>query len=211
MSFAIGIPTLNRADLLSPALLLYDKVFGDVKIYVLDNGKQYTTNYFSKWGIKNVEVIQNDENVGVGKSWNQLCDLIFKEHSHALILNDDIVINFDEKYVSDLIKKYKDNFVRGTKDWCSFIISKKTFNEVGRFDECFYPAYYEDKSYEYRMKLLGKNHIKTPMLNPYVYRSSKTLDKMPSILEASKGNKKLYIKMWGGEPESEKFKTPFNN
>jgi hypothetical protein len=31
------------------------------------------------------------------------------------------------------------------------------------------------------------------------------------ILEASKKNKQLYIQMWGGEPEREKFKKPFNN
>jgi len=81
---------------------------------------------------------------------------------------------------------------------------------VGKFDECFYPAYYEDNSYKYRMKLAGISVLNTPELNPLVYKNSSSLAKDPSILEDSKKNKELYIKMWGGEPNQEKFKTPFN-
>ena len=51
---------------------------------------------------------------------------------------------------------------------------------------------------------------KSPELNPYVYANSKSLEKDLSILELSKKNKSLYIEMWGGEPEREKFKTPYN-
>jgi hypothetical protein len=40
MNFAIGIPTLNRADLLVPSLLKYINDFPGVKIFVLDNGNQ---------------------------------------------------------------------------------------------------------------------------------------------------------------------------
>ena len=38
--FAIGIPTLNRADLLNPVLKKYAADFPDTKIYVVDNGNQ---------------------------------------------------------------------------------------------------------------------------------------------------------------------------
>jgi hypothetical protein len=60
------------------------------------------------------------------------------------------------------------------------------------------------------MKLMGVTMIKRPELNPYVYESSKTIEKDYSIFEASKKNKQKYIEMWGGEPEREKFKTPYN-
>ncbi len=39
-SFAIGIPTLNRWDLLMPTLHLYVADFPHTKIYVVDNGNQ---------------------------------------------------------------------------------------------------------------------------------------------------------------------------
>jgi hypothetical protein len=60
------------------------------------------------------------------------------------------------------------------------------------------------------MKLKNVGVYKTPDLNPYVYANSKSLEKDLSILESSKKNKRLYIEMWGGEPEREKFKTPYN-
>jgi hypothetical protein len=45
---------------------------------------------------------------------------------------------------------------------------------------------------------------------PILYKSSQTMEKDVTILELRKKNKQLYIDMWGGEPEREKFKTPFN-
>jgi hypothetical protein len=43
-SFAIGIPTLNRFDLLHPALMFYKQDFPNTKIYVVDNGNQNIKN-----------------------------------------------------------------------------------------------------------------------------------------------------------------------
>jgi hypothetical protein len=60
------------------------------------------------------------------------------------------------------------------------------------------------------MKLSGSHMYKSIDLIPYVYNSSSSLKKDPSILLSSKNNKKLYIEMWGGEPEREKFKTPYD-
>jgi GT2 family glycosyltransferase len=188
-----------------PSLLMYTKSFPDIKIYILDNGKQ---------GISiennNLVVIENEKNVGVGASWNTLCEKIFEESDCSLILNDDILINNTKKQIEELIDKKRGNLLKATMDWCCFIMPKSIWNKVGKFDECFYPAYYEDNSYEYRMKLMGIYPIKCPSLNPFIYRSSKTLEKAPEIFEASKKNKQLYIEMWGGEPQREKYLSPFN-
>jgi GT2 family glycosyltransferase len=206
VKLAIGIPTLNRYDLLKSYLPLYLKDFPNTKIYILDNGNQEIPT------TKNIEVIKKD-NISVGASWNVLCETIFKEHDTALILNDDVYLGKNIVAIDMLLHQFRHfkGVIRSTPDWCAFIITNKIFNKVGQFDECFYPAYYEDNSYDYRMKLLGiGNSIKTPYLNPVIYNSSMTIEKSPEILEASKKNKKLYIKMWGGEPERETFKTPYN-
>ena len=206
MKFAIGIPTLNRYDLLKPCLMLYERDFPNVDIFVIDNGKQ---------GIScgKVMVTEMEQNIGVAASWNILCDKIYSTGAdHALILNDDIYLGKKFQEIHDLINKKKNKgcFLKATPDWCAFVLPKRIWERVGRFDECFYPAYYEDKSYEYRMKLKGISPIKLPFLNPIVYKSSQTIEKDNSILELSKKNKQLYIDMWGGEPEREKFKSPFN-
>jgi hypothetical protein len=204
-TFGIGIPTLNRIDLLLPSLHLYTKDYFGIDIFVIDNGSQDTSKIPSS-----INLIKSGKNLGVGASWNVLCEKIFENNSNALILNDDIYLGNSKENIINLIKTKGNAFLTATPDWCAFIVSKKIFNTVGKFDECFYPAYYEDNSYAYRMKMKRVPHIKTPLLNPYIYRASQTLEKDFSILEARKKNKELYIKMWGGEPLKEKFLTPYN-
>ena len=203
MKFAIGIPTLNRADLLLPSLKMYSKDFRE-KIYVIDNGNQGIQSF------ANIEIITNKENIGVAASWNVLCDKIFETCDYALILNDDIYLSKTSLDIEMMINIRSNHFIRATPDWCAFIISKKIYKKVGRFDECFFPAYYEDSSYEYRMKLNGIPMVQAPALNPFIYNNCKTMEKMPELQEFGKNNKQLYIKMWGGEPKREKFKKPYN-
>jgi GT2 family glycosyltransferase len=203
-SFQIGIPTIVRRDLLIPTIRFYkSKNFKDVTIHIIDNGGQDLSE------IENlVNLIRPEKNLGVAGSWNLLCKIIFENNNNALILNDDVCVDYGETLVNSMINKYK-GFVRATPDWCAFILSKDLFNRVGKFDECFFPAYYEDKSYEYRMKLMGYKINKNPLLNPILYRSSSTLEKVPQILESSKKNKRLYQEMWGGIPNQEKYKKPY--
>jgi len=204
--FEIGIPTLNRGDLLNPTLWIYYRDFPDNKIWVLDNGNQNIAKP------PNVEVIKQNTNIGVGASWNLLCNKIFDnpKNEYAVILNDDIYLGKSGLDISNIIKSNKNSLIRSTIDWCAFIIPRSIHSQI-KFDECFYPAYYEDKSYEYRLKLAGVRMVKTPMLNPYLYQSSKTIEKDISLFESSKKNKELYIKMWGGLPEKEKFLNPYNS
>jgi GT2 family glycosyltransferase len=205
MKFAIGIPTLNRADLLAPSLEMYLKDFPGVKIYIVDNGNQKIRSFNP-----DVIVLTMKENIGCGPSWNVLLDQIFKNHEYGLILNDDIYLGKNTKDIESIISKKPESFLTATPDWCAFIIPKSIYQNVGQFDECFYPAYYEDNSYAYRMKLKGLSHIKTPYLNPSIYRASQTIDKDKSLFNYRLKNKELYVEMWGGLPERETYKTPYN-
>ena len=220
IKLGVGIPTYNRYDLLETSLQKYFADFTHSHIYIVDNGHQNIfadgMNIRQQWQAKNksnsfqgLTLIENQENVGVGASWNQLCTKIFEKNDYALILNDDIYLGKTDEQISEFIEKKKPSFIRATPDWCAFILHKSAYEQVGPFDECFYPAYYEDKSYEYRMRLKNIPILKHPDLNPVIYQSSQTLEKEPRILEQSKKNKKLYIQMWGGEPGKEKLKQPF--
>lgn len=201
-----GIPTYNRYDLLQSNLLLYARDFmltENGNFFIVDNGDQNIGFTYGK-------IYRQQKNIGVGASWNFLCEKIFENCTHAVILNDDIYLGKRWHEIRDLILKKPESLIRASIDWSAFIIPKSLYEKVGKFDECFYPAYYEDNSYEYRMKLKGVNMYKTPELIPYEYRNSSSLEKDPTLIEYSKKNKKLYIEMWGGEPEREKYKTPFN-
>lgn len=205
--FAIGIPTYNRIDLLHPALLFMRNDFPTTKIFIVDNGNQGVASRVSNL---QCSVHESEGNIGVAASWNKLCDDIFVEHDYAVILNDDIYFGRKDWELDSLLTNYKGDLYLSTQDWCAFILPKKTYLEVGRFDANFFPAYYEDNDYAYRMRLMGKSIFKLPFLNPFVYKSSQTISKDPALKKACEGNKEMYIRKWGGEPNSEKFKTPYN-
>jgi GT2 family glycosyltransferase len=82
---------------------------------------------------------------------------------------------------------------------------------VGDFDEIFYPAYYEDSDYLYRMKIKGKRQEVEEKLNPEVIRISMTQEKSPEFVNASmQANRLRYIEKWGNSPLLETFLTPYN-
>jgi len=58
--------------------------------------------------------------------------------------------------------------------------------------------------------LKGVSHLRTPYLNPEIYRVSQTIEKDKSLFDYRTKNKQLYLEMWGGLPEREKFTKPFN-
>lgn len=205
-TFAIGIPTINRYDLLQPSLVKYFQDFNQTEIVIIDNGNQ---------GIKvegdGIEIIKQERNLGVSGSWNLLCDRIFEKHDYAVILNDDIYLGKTDSQIRlFLFENSIWDFYVGTGTWCAFILPKKTWKSVGRFDENFYPAYFEDNDYHYRMKLQKKTYFQSEFLNPEVYRNSQTIAKDASLNNHFKDNQNYYVKKWGGEPGKELFATPEN-
>lgn len=208
-SFAIGIPTLNRSDLLNKSLKKYFSDFPNTQIYILDNGNQDIVARED-----NFHYLPQEKNLGVAKSWNALCEIIFKNHDFALILNDDIYLGRSEKEVKKTISSQKFDLLRCEQEYhlCSFILSSKCFSKH-QFDETFYPAYFEDRDYFYRLKLDGKKIIENKNLNPEIFLNSQTISSEggdPKINKNFRALANFYIEKWGGLPERETFTTPFN-
>lgn len=209
MSFAIGIPTLNRADLLLPTVAKYiTEDFKDIEIHIIDNGKQDLSflNVFP-----NVIVYEQDQNIGVAASWNKLCKIIFEKHNHALIINDDVYLGYNTDVVNSVIEKYEYSLVQSYVSWSVILMSKYMYDYIGDFDEIFYPAYYEDSDYLYRMKLKGIRQDVEAELNPQTVRISMTQERDPELVNASmQANRLRYIEKWGNSPLLETFLTPYN-
>jgi GT2 family glycosyltransferase len=207
MKLIIGIPTLNRADLLNEALSGYFEDFKDNEIFIVDNGNQSIITREEKFAIYRPE-----ENLGVAKSWNYIMDYAEKvDATHVLMLNDDIYLGRTEHEIKMVIKNNQNaDFINSFQNWCSFILKVDMWKKAGKFDEEFFPAYFEDNSFDYKMSLMKANKTWTSFLDPIVYRNSMTIAKEPSLNNRFAQNRAMYIDMWGGLPSEEIYLTKFN-
>jgi len=203
----IGIPTINRADLLNEALEKYFEDFQDTEIFIVDNGNQSIITREKKFAI-----YKPAENLGVAKSWNIIMDYADKlDATHVLMLNDDIYLGKTEHEIKMLIRNNEDvDFINSFYNWCSYILKVEAWKIAGKFDEDFFPAYFEDNSFDYKMTLSGRKKTWTSFLDPLVYRNSMTIAKDPALNNRFEHNRQLYIRMWGGKPTEEKYITKFN-
>jgi hypothetical protein len=97
----IGIPTINRADLLEEALDLYSKNWKR-NIFIVDNGSQIIQPR------PLVKVMKMSHNLGVSGSWNHLCKTLFSQgYTHVCLLNDDVIW----KKTQDQIDKFINEMV----------------------------------------------------------------------------------------------------
>jgi GT2 family glycosyltransferase len=206
MKLIIGIPTINRADLLNEALANYFEDFKNTEIVICDNGNQEIITRE-----RNFVHYKPEKNLGVSGSWNMLMDYADKvKGTHVLILNDDIYLGKSEDELNTIVRLWNPEFLCTELNWCSFILSVETFKKVGNFDENFFPAYFEDNDYFRRMLLANVPIIMNPMLNPVIYRNSMTIQKSPELNNGFEKNRQYYISKWGGQPTQETFATPFN-
>tara|TARA_R110000803_G_scaffold16317_1_gene44726 strand:+ start:6624 stop:7265 length:642 start_codon:yes stop_codon:yes gene_type:complete len=208
MNFVVGIPTINRADLLNEALIKYNECWPTLEVYILDNGNQKI-----KTQNKNQKIFKTDLNIGVAASWNFLAERAFAEgYLRILMLNDDIELVKSEKEINQKLNKYPDHcLVVQEGKWCSFVLPKVVYDLVGPFDEIFYPAHFEDKDYAYRIKMHKYADLEThEVLNPTLHRHSISLKMDKTLNKDFTKNKNRFVAKWGGEPDKEKFKSPYN-
>lgn len=209
--FALGIPTVNRADLLNAALEKYVEDFPNTWILVFDNGRQEIFTH------PLIQVLRPDPpergNIGVAASWNKLCNKMFYEMGlmYGYILNDDIYSGRTSRDILLLLDRlYDQDLIASPAGWSNFLLPRETYGIVGGFDEKFFPAYYEDNDFHYRMKLKGMKYTISETLLPDVLRVSASIQKDPSLHGGVEACLARYIAKWGGSPGEETFRQPFD-
>ena len=206
MKLIIGIPTINRADLLNETLAKYFEDFKETEIFIVDNGNQEIITRE-----KNFVIYRPEKNLGVSGSWNTIMDYADKvSATHVIMLNDDIYLGKSEQEINHIIKLWKPEFLCSELNWCCFILSLDAYKKTGAFDEKFFPAYFEDNDYFRRMLIAGVQMVYNAMLNPVIFRNSMTIAKDQTLNNNFENNRQYYISKWGGEPAKETFGTPFN-
>lgn len=156
-----------------------------------------------------VESIVPDGNLGVAMSWNLGLEYGAK---WTLLLS-----------ASMMFRKGLDNFIRyassivdpygarcGTHGFHAFVLGHKLVEEIGVFDDRFYPCEYEDTDYLRRMKLAGRSYESLPDIGglDLVCHGNSIAGKL-GLVERSDIPAKFYVAKWGGPPGHETATTPF--
>ena len=94
------------------------------------------------------------------------------------------------------------------------MLSRRCRDVVGPFDERFYPAYFEDNDYHYRIQLAGLRAVTYPpaMFYHYGSRTQNEATAVPLVPgSVFDENRRRYVQKWGGPPGQEQFRNPFGN
>jgi len=162
-------------------------------------------------------------NKGCGPSMNiGLKKIVDENLDYIIILSPSALFTNSVTDLADIVEereKTEKNYyylTQGTymTDLHAFAITRRFVDEVGYYDENFYPVYYEDTDLCYRMKLMGIQ--KTMVYPPRIcmdlgggIKHDKNLfnlywQNVPHIHD-------YYVRKWGGEHTLETFTHPFND
>lgn len=207
-AFTLVIPTLNRFDLLVGALNSAHSSHPH-RLAIIDNSRL-------GWS--------------VAKSWNEGIKAAFGIHNskYAIVSNDDVIYHKDcldamvetaEKGALLVACRHlsspddlSSEVTRG--GFSLFLITRECVLRTGWFDEHFFPAYYEDGDYHWRMHLAGISDSLAEGAGFFHYGSQTINVNQETARFFSpkfEHNQRLYLAKWGNLPEGQKYEHPFNH
>lgn len=219
----LGIPVLNRGDLLMRCIKSIDHPINT--LFIVNNGNDQGVadvaslaeqRKFENQGLFENIRVEKHKNLGCGPSWNHIAlnapapwffsgnDMKFLPGSVALLDK-----TLDQNPDAAEIMAYH---------YSAFLLTEKGFKIIGRFDENFYPAYFEDCDHYRRMILAGFKDIRVPgfecVHGEAPYWGSSTIKSDPELNRKNgitfSNLQAYYIRKWGGEPGKETYTKPFN-
>lgn len=159
----------------------------------------------------------SEQNIGVSAAWNFFLRGAFEDNKYSalIVANDDIILG--KTTLEGMLEAAEQNpkalisAVQEGKDdnaFSLFYMPESVYRTVGFFDEQFYPAYFEDNDYSYRMKLLDVPLVKAAG-DTYYHKGSATIntytpERMNMHHHQFRINEQKYIAKWGGKPGEEK-------
>lgn len=166
----LGVPVLNRPDLLERLLSSLHYEIGD--LVVIDNGDVVKSLPHID-GVHRSHLLKMPTNLGVPASWN----LIIKATPFApwwMIVNSDAY--FPRGSLNRLqVAARRDALVlsAAAPPWACFMLGDQVVSKVGLFDEGIFPAYFEDDDYMRRCTYWGVPIVQTGV--PVEHTNSSTI------------------------------------
>ncbi len=180
---SVIIPVHNRLDYTKRCLGSLRAHGGGIEeIIVIDNGStDGTARYLS--GLQGVRVLRNRENRGCAAAWNH--GLEAAASPWVLFLNNDVVVTegwvegmlefavrnrtdvvspaireglgrYDiDRYAEEFVARMKHCARNGVADGICFMVHRKVFEKIGRFDENFRIGQFEDTDFFRRAAMAG--------------------------------------------------------
>jgi hypothetical protein len=197
----LGVPVLNRPDLLDEMLATIDTDIG--RLIIIDNGGVVTrTDY---------EVHRPERNLGVAGSWNHILRI---DAPWWAIVNFDLTFGSgDLDHLASFMDEQTGPMVALLGTFSAFGINRQAIELAGYFDENFHPAYFEDNDFDYRCRMTGVDMKNLP--SGLLHRTSSTIGSSPVYSRENARtfpyNARYYMDKWGGSPRHERFTTPFDS
>ena len=194
----LGVPILNRPDLLKEMLASVDVPVG--RVVIIDNGN--VTN--------RADAIRPGRNLGVAASWNTIIQATPQAPWW-------FITNFDLTFAPGDLERLANHMetVGGIAllgGFSAFGVDRNVIKTVGFFDENFHPAYYEDNDFDYRCRMAEVPFVSLPA--GLTHRISSTLTSSDHYYrrnsETFPANQAYFQAKWGGLPYRETYTTPFN-
>lgn len=212
-------------------------------VFINNNSNDGTKEYLGEISKnKSVYVINNSRNMGVAASWNfgvkeakkrwgldyfAICnnDILINKHTIArmgeALAGKDVVLTSATDVAAQMRGPQdfgwalpgKEVRLTPAPEFSCFMVKTETIEKIGEFDEGFYPAYFEDNDYHYRIRMAGKLALKTNQALYYHFGSA-TIKEGEEIRRLSNmnylANKAYYESKWGGPLGQEAFTKAFN-
>lgn len=165
------VPVLNRYDLLNRMLSTID--YPIFHLLIIDNGGKLQLNQKPQH-VENMTVLNMPSNLGVAASWN-LGIKLFPHDDRWFFTSNDMWYQPGDLQIMQQ-EATRDALTLSTHFpyFHTFAIGEAVVHDVGLFDECFYPAYFEDSDYLRRCQLadvpirsldVGRGHDNSSTLN----------------------------------------------
>jgi hypothetical protein len=123
----------------------------DKNVLLIDNSGTKECEVFEQYGF---QIEYQTENIGIPRSWNIG---LKKGHDWTFIVSSSMLFNKPFSHIIDMLGDYKGLMFRTTHAWHCNGINKKLVDQVGYFDENFYPGYFEDCDWDHRCGILRIN------------------------------------------------------
>lgn len=220
----IGVPHRNNTQGLTDLCASIDH---HATLLIVDNTDE--PGGVRKWldaraltsAFEHIEIINPPQPLSVAQSWNEMAAWVVgmeMQYEPFLVTNDDIVFEPGtlNRVQSDHAKIAKYSVLTSNAGWSSFLWNlPECLPTVGLFDTAFYPAYFEDCDYSYRLKLAGRPHFDRGY--PVIHAGSQTIknhpqDQMEELHHKHfRRSRAYYTLKWGGGPGEERYTRPFQD